>query len=152
MVFGVLVVMIGGVQIFTKSLPRVAKKCGPSILSEILAPIGLEAAVLLEWFFLMPTTAGTVRVSLHLFLIAATVLYATCITLNRLTAEPLRLITSLPLVLPGLLVPLVAPGLCLPYALYCLVYVLLFVHSVVLQFSKALTVPIFGNPPLKKAC
>lgn len=123
MFFGTLVVAIGGIQIFTKSLPRIVKKCGAGVLPELLVPVCLEVLLTAEWFLLMPQTAAA-RISVHLFLISATVLTASCVTLDRLTSEPMRTTTILPLVIPGLFIPFLAPSLCLLYAAYCLCYVL----------------------------
>jgi len=145
-IFLVLVVLIAFNQVFRLTLPRVYKECGPRVMIEFYAPAGLNLVVSLVFLFFVPSVCrSSVVVPFEIFFIASTVLTASCVTLNRITTEPLRPWFSLAIALPALLVPLAPRILAWPFAIWSVAFVAWFLYGVILAIARKLGIPIFAN-------
>jgi len=152
-VAAILIGVISVVQCI-KSLSRVAAKCDlKAILPELLVPVVGSTLVAISWLIILPE--GQSVAPFQMVLLSSTVIHACCITLNRLTLQPIVPKTTLVVIIPAFL-PLIVPAafrvtVSWIVGIWAIIYLLYFLSDVVLTIAHALHIPVFAQPELKKA-
>jgi len=136
-----------------KSLSRVLEKCKPIILLELFIPIVGASLVAVAWLFVLPAKHSVAP--FQTVVLASTVIHSCCITLNRLTLQPIVPKTTMIVLVPALILPLVTPPafrvmaswIAAGWAAVCMMY---FLCDIVFTIARTLNLPIFAQPELKK--
>jgi len=136
-----------------KSLSRVLAKCEVSVLPELFIPIVCSALVAVSWVLLLPEDQSIVP--FQMVLLSSTVVHSCCITLNRLTLQPIVPTTTLPATIPALILVLIVPASFRVTAawiagIWAIAYMMYFLFDVVTTIAHTLHVPVFAQPELKK--
>jgi len=137
-----------------KSISRVLAKCDwRTVLPELFVPIVCSAAVAISWVLLLPEDHSVVP--FQMVLLSSTVIHSCCITLNRLTLQPIRPITTLPATIPAFILPLIVPASFRVTAawivgFWAIAYMMYFLIDIIVTIAHTLNVPIFAQPELKK--
>jgi len=137
-----------------KSISRVVAKCDwRVVIPELIVPVVSCGVVALSWVFLLPKDQSIVP--FQMVLLSSTVIHSCCITLNRLTLQPILNTTTLPASLPALILPLITPASYRVISVWIAAfwatgYMLYFLIEIILTIAHTLKVPIFAQPELKK--
>lgn len=137
-----------------KSVSRVlARRRARAVLPELLIPVLGALAVAAVWLRVLPSAHSIVP--FQAVLLASTVVHTSCITLDRLAAQPIAPTATLPVLVPALLAPLVVPpahrvAAVWVAALWALAYMLHFLTGIVRAIARALGLPIFAQSLPKK--
>jgi len=137
-----------------KSISRVLEqKDWRVVLPELFVPVICGLCVATLWVLILPENHCIVP--FQFVILSSTVIHSCCITLNRLTLQPILLTTTLPSFIPALVLPLIVPASFRMIAawiagFWALGYMLYFLIDIVLAISRTLNVPIFAQPELKK--
>ncbi|KAH3763917.1 sn-1,2-diacylglycerol cholinephosphotransferase [Pelomyxa schiedti] len=113
------------------------------IFSEVFSLV-LTPLVVFEWWFY-----GT---DVRYTLVWASIVFSYfqgCVTLHRLTLQPLLWHNLLPMLIPGAIVPPLLgwmPLLAPLFVLFCLAWFFFFLYQVCTAFAAVLGLPIFANP------
>jgi len=136
------------------SISRVLAKCDwRAVLPELFIPIVCSAIVAVSWVLLLPEKHSVVP--FQMVLLSSTVIHSCCITLNRLTLQPILPTTTLPATVPAFILPLVVPASFRVTAAWiagawAIAYMLYFLIDIIRTIARTLHVPIFAQPELKK--
>jgi len=147
-------VMMGGITVIQciKSFSRVFAKCELSILPEILVPVLGAATVAVAWLIVLPSDQSVAP--FQIVLLSSTVIHSCCITLNRLTLQPIVPKTTLFVLVPALLPVFVPAAFRVAaswiVAIWAGIYMMYFLSDVVLSIARTLELPVFAQVELKK--
>jgi len=137
-----------------KSISRVLAKCDPRVvLPELLVPVVGAALVGVSWLLLLPTQHSVVP--FQIVILSSTVIHSCCITLNRLTLQPILSKTTMVVLIPALVIPLVTPAAYRVMAVWIVaawagIYMMYFLCDIIFTIARTLNLPIFAQPELKK--
>lgn len=137
-----------------KSLSRVIAQCDwKAILPELFVPVVGVVLIAGSWLIILPEDQSVAP--FQIVLLSSTVIHSCCITLNRLTLQPIVIKTNMVVLIPAFALPLIVPAafrvtVCWIVAAWSGIYMLYFLSDIVLTIAHTLNIPVFAQPESKK--